>query len=228
MGENRLPLRFGLRRFFLTIALICGATGCISAACLGGGYLAAAIGVFLLGLGIGTLIQRIHYTISIVCAIAFISCLTTTIQWDGGYPLGMIKINVIDENRVPIQGAELTVFDQRTRKSAYRRPFREHLEDSKPTSDMDGAIKCRQLNPGFQFGGQASLLFWLIPIGAQGPEHVCIITHPDFEPVRLPLWQLFESAARTYEDSETTIISLTDEEVNLTVFETDVEMKRRQ
>jgi hypothetical protein len=165
----------------------------------------------------------------VICGVGFLalaSYLTTSMNWDGGFPSGEFRINFRDTAGRPVKGAILRVYHGGTRDLAFGYPLDNHLEDHDLVSDESGRITAIRTNGRLQFGGHAWALFWIIPIGAKGPEFDCQITADGYKPIDFRIRRLFESPYRSYEDFPKTKQKVHGEEVELKIYEHTFTLER--
>jgi hypothetical protein len=127
--------------------------------------------------------------------LAFASWATTHEDWDGGFPSGLIRLEVRATDGQPIPGADFRVYNSVTGQPSPGYPF---LEPSGPT-DAGGRLAVVQPHSGIQFGGHRWWLFWAIRMGESAPRYECEIAAVGFRPARVDLFGLFGSARRTDE-----------------------------
>ena len=119
-----------------------------------------------------------------ILILALASVVSTFGIWDGVIPSANIKIRIIDNQNLPISGAQLTVFEKhgfiKTNKSiSYDFPIQEFKRESQPISNSDGVIEVSHLSEGLEIGGGAFALFWIIPISFGDPKFIIHIKAPD-------------------------------------------------
>lgn len=151
--------------------------------------------------------------------LAFLSYVTTSIQWDGGFPSGEFRIDVVDPSGRPVQGAVLNVYRSGTRELAEGYPLDDHTTGRELVSNETGRIVVLRRDGRLQFGGHAWRLFWLIRMGAQAPRFDCEITAEGFMPLSFPVNRLFDSPHRFYEDFPKTTIQEGGESIKIPVYE---------
>lgn len=157
--------------------------------------------------------------IGLVGSLAIASYLTTSIVWDGGFPSGEVRIDVRDRDGTPVKGAVLRVYRGGTRELTTNYPLENHTAGQGLVSDEHGRITAVRTSDRSQFGGHSWSLFWIIPMGARAPEFDCEITADGYKPLHFPVWNLFESAHRHYNDFPKTKLVLNGEEIELKVYE---------
>jgi hypothetical protein len=156
---------------------------------------------------------------AVVGLLALASYLTTSIIWDGGFPDGEFRINVRDPEGKPVRGAVLRVYHGGTRDLASGYPLDNHVTGQELISADSGRITAIRKHGGLQFGGHAWDLFWVIPMGAKAPEYDCEITAEGFKPLKFPVWRLFESPHRYYEDFPKAKLEVEGKEVEVKIYE---------
>ena len=170
---------------------------------------------------------RIAWTaFSITLLFAFLSYVTTSIRWDGGFPSGEFRVDVVGSSGQPVEGAVLSVYRSGTRELAEEYPLDDHITGRELVSDEAGRIVVLRRHGGSQFGGHAWNLFWLIRMGVQAPKFDCEITAEGFEPLSFPVNRLFESHHKDYENFPKTTIQKDGEPVELPIYERTFTLKK--
>ena len=126
--------------------------------------------------------------------LAAASWVTTQEDWDGGFPAGVVRLDVRTPDGQPIPAATFDTYDA-TGQSSGGYPF---LQPITP-GDANGLITVTQPRAGIQFGGHRWRLFWSIRMGDKTPRYECEIAAPGFRARRLSVFELFASAHRTEE-----------------------------
>jgi hypothetical protein len=158
---------------------------------------------------------------------ALASYLTTERTWDGGFPSGEVRIRVIDANGNPVKGAVLRVYHGGTRDLAHKCPLDNHLPGQELVSDDTGQMTALRARGGLQFGGRCWYLLWVIPIGTcEGPLYDCEITADGFLAIKFPIWRLFQSPHRSYEDFPKTKLRVEGKEIEVKVYEHTFALER--
>jgi len=150
--------------------------------------------------------------------LALASYFTTSIIWDGGFPSGEFRLDIRNPEGLPVKGAVLRIFHGGTRDLAFKYPLDNHLADQELISDEKGRITGIREHGGLQFGGHAWQLFWIIPIGAKGPQYDCEITADGYQPLKFPVRRLFESPHMYYEDFPKATLKVKGKEIELPVY----------
>lgn len=124
------------------------------------------------------------FLIVFILLLGAISIVTTFGIWDGAIPSAKFKIKVLDNQKAPVIGAKLSVYEKQgfmgLRKSlSYNFPIQEFSEESHPISNSDGVIEISHISDGLEIGGGAFALFWIIPISFGDPEFIVHIETPD-------------------------------------------------
>jgi hypothetical protein len=146
---------------------------------------------------IATIIALISVCLGLL---AFLSYQTTQYYWDGGYPLSEVQITVLDENNVPIPGAQVTIYDSVSGESTYDYPFIEYTSSSIPTTDNIGTLKLHQELMGIQFGGSGWDLFWIFPMGSQdAPMYTIEVSADGYQTLYLGIWDLLGTSSDNVE-----------------------------
>jgi hypothetical protein len=118
---------------------------------------------------------------------------TTQEQWDGGFPAGVVRLEVRAAEGRPVPGAAFRVY----RADGQPSPGYPFFEPGGPT-DAQGRLTVVQPHAGLQFGGRRWRLFWAIPMGVTGhPRFECEVAADGFRPVRVELFDLFAQARPT-------------------------------
>jgi hypothetical protein len=164
--------------------------------------------------------------VAVVGLLALASYQTTSIIWDGGFPSGEFRVSVRGPEGKPVRGAVLRVYHGGTRELASRYPLDDHVTGQEFVSDDSGRITAIRKHGGLQFGGHEWRLFWVIPMGAKAPEYDCEITAEGFKPLQFPVWRLFESPHRSYEDFPKTKLEVEGKEVEIKIYEHAFTMER--
>ncbi len=120
----------------------------------------------------------------LVLFLTSISIVTTFGIWDGAIPSVKLKIKLLDNQKTPVIGAKLTVYEKQgfmslKERQSYNFPIQEFTENSQPISNSDGLIEISHLSNGLEIGGWAFALFWIIPISFGDPEFIFYIETPD-------------------------------------------------
>ena len=164
--------------------------------------------------------------LAVIGFLALASYFTTGIIWDGGFPAGEFRVNVLDSEGNPVKGANLRVFYGGTRDLAFRYPLDNHLQDQDLVSDEAGRITAIRESGRLQFGGHSWHLFWVIPMGAKAPQFDCEITAVGFEPLKFRVNRLFESPHMNYESFPKTKTNIGGKEIELPIYEHSFTLKR--
>ena len=164
--------------------------------------------------------HRIIWTVfGIGLLLAFLSFLTTSVQWSGGFPSGEFQIDVVDSSGRPVEGAVLNVYRGGTRELAEGYPLDDHTTGRELVSSKTGRIVVLRRHGGSQFGGHAWMLFWFIRMGVQAPKFDCEITAEGFKPLRFSVNRLFDSDHKFYENFPKTTIEENGETIELSIYE---------
>jgi hypothetical protein len=163
----------------------------------------------------------------IVVLLALASFATTSRWMDGRFPQGYFQLSLCDTDGKPVKAAVLRVYRGGTRNLAYGYPLANHLPNNEITSDESGHIVAIQKSNGFQFGGHAWELFWVIPMGAQVPEYDCEITAEGFKPLMFPVTQLFDAADNRLDDQPTVKVQVDGKEWELPSYEGNFNLVRK-
>lgn len=158
--------------------------------------------------------------------LALASFLTTSRQWDGGFPAGEFRINVRSTDEQPIPGAVLRIYRGGTGDMAYDYPLDNHSASQALIGDGSGRITALRKHGGLQFGGHGWRLFWVIPMGARAPRYDCEITAAGFKSLKFDLHQMFKSPHHGYENFPKTKRMMGGEEVELAVRENTFTLER--
>ena len=133
-------------------------------------------------------------TVLVLGLLVLASWATTQEDWDGGFPAGVIRLEVLAADGRPVRGATFQVYKPAGEPS----PGYPFLVPSAPT-DANGRMSVVQPHAGLQFGGHRWRLFWAIHIGATTPRYECEVAATGFRPTRIDLFDLFVSARPTGE-----------------------------
>jgi hypothetical protein len=162
----------------------------------------------------------------VVAFLALASYVTTSKQWDGGFPSGEFRVNLRDPDGKPIQGAILRVYRGGTRDLAFDYPLDNHVPGQDLITDEEGRLAAIRTNDWLQFGGHAWRLFWLIPLGAKAPQYDCEITRVGFKPRTFRIGRLFESPHRYHKDFPKTKRIANGKEIELPIYEHTFTLER--
>jgi hypothetical protein len=168
------------------------------------------------------------FVVGVVAILGVASYLTTDYTWDSGFPSGEFRVNVRDQDGQPIKEASLRVYRGGTRELAFQYPLDNHLADQPLVSDENGRIVAIRRRGGLQFGGEAWLLFFVIPMGAKAPKYNCEITAAGFKPLIFRIERLFESPHTYYEDFPKTKAKLDGKEIELKIYEHTFTLERER
>jgi hypothetical protein len=164
--------------------------------------------------------------IAIVGLLAVASFLTTHILWVGAFPSGEFHISVLDSDGKPVKGAILHVYHGSTRELASNYPFDNHIIGQDLVSDENGRIIVFRKPDGKLIDGNGWSLFWLIPIGTTAPKYDCEIMADGFKPVNFPVWQLFKSPQRSFEEIPKIKLDVEGEQVEVSIYKHTFTLKR--
>jgi hypothetical protein len=153
------------------------------------------------------------------------SYITTFRYWDGGYPAGEVRLKIVNGKGEPIKGAVLRVYRGTGSQLSFEYPVCNFVADHDLVSDENGQIIAIQPRGGFQFGGEAWDLFWLIPIGHQPPKYECEIRAENYQPCRFPVGVLFESPHQSYEEIPKTMLTIRGKDIELPIYESTVTLR---
>jgi hypothetical protein len=146
---------------------------------------------------------------------------TTQEDWDGGFPAGVVRLEVRAADGRPVPGAAFRVYNQATGQPSPGYPF---LDPAGPT-DAGGRLTVVQPHSGLQFGGHRWRLFWAVRMGDTAPRYECEVAAAGFRPVRIDLFDLFGSARRT-EDQVKVHWPAREREVELVVYEAAIVLEQ--
>jgi len=119
---------------------------------------------------------------------------TTHEDWDGGFPAGVVRLEVHTADGRPIPGAAFRVSQADGEPIPDYSPF---LDPGGPT-DARGRLTVVQPHQGIMFGGRRWRLFWVVPMGATGrPRLYCEMAAAGFRPSRVEMNELFATARPT-------------------------------
>jgi hypothetical protein len=125
--------------------------------------------------------------------LALASWATTHEDWDGGFPAGVVRLEVRASDGRPVPGAVFRVY----RADGTPSPGYPFFEPASP-ADAQGRLTVVQPHAGIQFGGRRWRLFWTIPMGVTGrPRFDCEVSADGFRPARIELFDLFAMARPT-------------------------------
>ncbi|MCH7726652.1 MAG: hypothetical protein IH991_09265 [Planctomycetes bacterium] len=132
--------------------------------------------------------------VAVVGLLALASCLTTGIQWDGGFPGGEFRVILHNPEGKPVKGAILRVYHSGTRDLAFGYPLDNHVAGRDLISDESGWITAFHESRGSEFGGHSWELFWVITMGAKAPDYDCEISAVGFKRLTFSVCRLFNSS----------------------------------
>jgi hypothetical protein len=164
--------------------------------------------------------------VAVAGLLALLSYYTTTTFRDGGFPSGEFRVNVQNPEGKPIKGAVLRVYRGGTSELATGYPLDTHVSGQELISDDSGRITAIRKEGGLQFGGRAWRLFWMFPMGAKAPEYDCEITGEGFRSLKFPVWQLFASPHRYYEEFPKTKLEVDGKELEVKIYEHTFTLER--
>jgi hypothetical protein len=170
--------QYSLRRLLLAVFFAALSCGCLRMASVDDIKFAIIPGVLSMGLALGLLTNRFAAASVAVAILALISYFDMCCSWDGGFPVGEIRLRVCDPSGSPIAGAQLDVYDGKTRRVAHGPPLLMEDDQLPLLTDANGEVICHSLGRGY--GGVGRYLFWCIPIGFHAPEFECRVSHEDY------------------------------------------------
>src|SRR4029079_19278101 len=108
--------------------------------------------------------------IGAVALLAGASWATTHEDWDGGFPAGVVRLEIRTTDGRPIPGAAFRVYQADGKPIPDFSPF---LAPDGP-ADARGRLTVVQPHAGIMFGGRRWRLFWVVPMGAtERPRLAC-------------------------------------------------------
>ena len=155
----------------------------------------------------------------LILFLGFLSYVTTSVLWDGGFPSGEFRLDVVDSSGQPVEGAVLNVYRGGTSELAEEYPLDNHITGLELVSNERGRIVVLRRYDGTQFGGQAWDLFWLIRMGVQAPKFDCKITAEGFKSLSFPVNRMFDSPHEYYKNFPKTTIQEDGESIELPIYE---------
>jgi hypothetical protein len=165
-----------------------------------------------------SLARAFPLAVLVLLVLGLASYFTTSRDWDGGFPPAELRITILDKRGHPVPGAVLQVYHGGTQDRAISYPiYEEHLR-----SDEQGHIVCHQIVSGFQFGGHAWRLFWLIPIGAKAPRFDCVVSAIGYESKQLTFRELLNPIGKGGPNLPTTKVEINRELIEMRVVESIV------